>query len=174
MPDGDLFELQLVTPERILLTGKATEVVLRTGEGDATFLAGHTPLVGTVEPGVVRVVREDGQVERVASHGGFVQVEYGVELESGPGESGPGGGEAERGTRVTFLLGIAELAEEIDVDRARTALAAAESRVAELSGAGRSAGEGAEADPEVSEAEAELLRAQTRLAAVEEPSPAGT
>jgi F-type H+-transporting ATPase subunit epsilon len=168
MPDGDLFELQLVTPERILLTGRASEVVLRTGVGDATFLAGHTPLIGTVEPGVVRVGRPDGTVERVASHGGFVQVEYGVDL--GPSEAG----EEDRGTRVTFLLGIAELAEEIDAERARAALTAAEARLAELASGGRTAAAGAEeADPEVAEAEAELLRAEIRLAAVEEPSPTG-
>ena len=61
MADSNAFTVNLVTPERILLTGLATEVILRTGEGDVTFLAGHTPLVGTVEPGVVRVVRSEGE-----------------------------------------------------------------------------------------------------------------
>ena len=42
-------------------------------------------------------------------HGGFVQVEQGVTDEDGPETSG---------TRVTLLVGVAELAEEIDVDRA--------------------------------------------------------
>ncbi len=78
MADSKLFTVNLVTPERVLLTGLASEVILRTGEGDATFLAGHTPLVGTVEPGVVRVVRPEGDEDRVAVHGGFVQVETGV------------------------------------------------------------------------------------------------
>ncbi len=53
MADANLFQLELVTPERNLLTGAASEVILRTGDGDLTILAGHTPLVGTVEPGVV-------------------------------------------------------------------------------------------------------------------------
>ena len=60
MADSNLFTVNLVTPERVLVSGLAAEVILRTGEGDATFLAGHTPLVGTVEPGVVRVVRSRG------------------------------------------------------------------------------------------------------------------
>ena len=64
MADSNLFTVNLVTPERVLVTGLAAEVILRTGEGDATFLAGHTPLVGTVEPGVVRVVRSEGDEER--------------------------------------------------------------------------------------------------------------
>ena len=50
MADDAQFQINLVTPERILLTGMATEVMLRTGEGDATFLAGHTPLVARSSP----------------------------------------------------------------------------------------------------------------------------
>ena len=51
MADDAQFQITLVTPERILLGGMASEVILRTGEGDATFLAGHTPLVGSVAAG---------------------------------------------------------------------------------------------------------------------------
>ncbi len=85
MADENLFQIELVTPERVLITGSASEVILRTREGDASFLAGHTPLVGTVEPGVIRVVRAEGDEERVAVHGGFVQVEQGVSSEAGDG-----------------------------------------------------------------------------------------
>ncbi len=174
MADSNLFTVNLVTPERVLISGLAAEVILRTGEGDATFLAGHTPLVGTVEPGVVRVVRSEGDEERVAVHGGFVQVELGVV--DGDDES------AAPTSRVTMLIGVAELTEEIDVDRARTALEAAEARLAELGAGGRPTGTGAaggsasgdgdEPDPEVVEAEAELRRAQVRLEAVDATAPA--
>ena len=79
------------------------------------------------------------------------------------------------GSRVTMLIGVAELAEEIDTDRARAALEAADARLAELGAAGRTPGpaagstpgEGEEIDPEVAEAEAERLRAQVRLEAVD-------
>jgi F0F1-type ATP synthase epsilon subunit len=165
-------------------------VILRTREGDASFLAGHTPLVGTVEPGVIRVVRAEGDEERVAVHGGFVQVEQGVSSADGVGSGGPGGrpssggsaGQAASGTRVTMLIGVAELAEEIDADRARAALERAEARVAELSGSGGrhsgggsgsggsgsgGGGEDEEPDADLVEAEAALLRAQVRLEAVD-------
>lgn len=173
MAEANQFTIDLVTPERVLLTGLATEVILRTGDGDATFLANHTPLVGTVEPGVVRVVRDEGDEERVAVHGGFVQVETGVVAEDGD----PVGS----GSRVTMLIGVAELAGEIDVDRARAALEAADARLAELGAAGRTTGtgagsapgEGEEVDPEVAEAEAERLRAQVRLEAVEATASSG-
>jgi F-type H+-transporting ATPase subunit epsilon len=162
MADDSLFQINLVTPERILLTGTASEVVLRTGEGDASFLAGHTPLVGTVQPGVVRVVRAEGDEARLAVHGGFVQVEQGVVLDA------PDAPEGTTGTRVTLLVGVAELAEEIDVDRARVALEAAEARLAELGGApGRTPADGEEVDPALVEAEAAVRRAQVRLEAVD-------
>ncbi len=166
MADESLFTIELLTPERILVTGTATEVILRTREGDVTFLAGHAPLVGTVEPGVVRIVRAEGEDVRVATHGGFVQVEHGVHQADAADPS-------TSGTRVTKLIGVAELAEEIDADRARAALEAAEARVAELTGtAGRSAGAGPgsedeEPDADQVEAEAALLRAQVRLEAID-------
>ena len=169
MADDSLFQINLVTPERILLSGMASEVILRTGEGDVTFLAGHTPLVGTVQPGVVRVVRPEGGDARVAVHGGFTQVEQHVDLDA------PDAEDDANGTRVTLLIGVAELAEEIDVDRARVALEAAEAQVAELGGAAnRTPGEDEEADPELVAAEAALRRAQVRLEAVDASAPATT
>ena len=165
MADSNLFTVKLVTPERILLDGPAAEVILRTGEGDITILDGHTPVVGSVEPGVVRVVRDGGDVERVAVHGGFLQVEQHAPAESGEDSAGAATG----GTRVTLLVGVAELAEEIDSQRARTALEAAEAKVAELNAAGRGTGAADEEEPdaELTEAEASVLRAQVRLEAVE-------
>ena len=168
MADESLFQINLVTPERILFNGMASEVILRTGEGDVTFLAGHTPLVGTVLPGVVRVVRPEGDDVRIAVHGGFTQVEQNVALD---GEEDAGA----TGTRVTLLIGVAELSEEIDVDRARVALEAAEARVAELGGTvNRTPTEGEEIDPELVEAEAAVRRAQVRLEAVDASAVATT
>jgi F-type H+-transporting ATPase subunit epsilon len=163
MADERLFSIALVTPERVLLTGMATEVITRTGEGDASFLAGHTPLVGTLQPGVIVVVRGEGDEERVANHGGFIQVEHGVD--GGDAEGGRPAG----GTRVTLLIGVAELATEIDTERARAALERAQARISELgaqSGRGSSgATEQDEPDAELVEAEAALRRAEVRLEA---------
>jgi F-type H+-transporting ATPase subunit epsilon len=170
VPDSNLFAVELVTPERVLVDGLAIEVILRTGEGDLSFLAGHAPLVGTVEPGVLRVVRPEGDEERVAVHGGFVQVGDDPAAE---GAEGPAGTAPASRTRVTLLIGVAEPAAEIDVERARAALEAAEAKVAELTG---SAGRGTspaedEADPELEEAEAARRRAEVRLAAADAAAP---
>lgn len=188
----NLFSIELVTPERILFTGTASEVILRTGEGDLSFLAGHTPLVGTIEPGVVVVVREEGDELRAAVHGGFVQVEQNVAPEDELADedaartgasAGTGAAGAASGTRVTMLLGVAELVEEIDVDRARAALERAEAQLNELGGAGRGTGSGSgagaaseESQPDAAlvEAEAALRRAQVRLEAVDAGSGVGS
>ncbi len=173
MADSNLFTVNLVTPERILLTGLASEVILRTGEGDVTFLAGHAPLVGSVEPGVVRVLRAEGDEERVAVHGGFVQVEQHVPADPDGQETPEASGS---GTRVTLLIGVAELAEEIDTERARAALAAAESKVADLSASSGRATAADEDEPnaELVEAEGALQRAQVRLETVDATAGAST
>ena len=111
---------------------------------------------------MVRVVPEEGDEVRVAAHGGFVQVEHAVPLDAAVA------GDDVTGTRITLLLGVAELADEIDADRARTALEAAEARLAELTGAGaRTAADTEETDPELAEAEADVRRGQVRLEAVD-------
>ncbi|HUY21948.1 MAG TPA: ATP synthase F1 subunit epsilon [Acidimicrobiales bacterium] len=137
------FQSSLVTPESVLLEEEVQAVILRTDVGDATFMPGHTRLIGAIVPGSVRFQREDGTEERAAVHGGFVQVD---------------------GERVVVLAPIAERAGAIDVERARRSLEAAGERIAEL--VARSAGSGAEstpADVELAEAEASRRRAEVRL-----------
>jgi F-type H+-transporting ATPase subunit epsilon len=99
------FLVQLVSPEQVLYEGEADMVVCRTlGGGDIAFLDGHAPFLGALAIWPVRLKTVDGDVS-FASHGGFVQV-------------GPGG--------VIVLSDVAELAGDIDVERARASLAAAE------------------------------------------------
>jgi F-type H+-transporting ATPase subunit epsilon len=141
------FAARLVTPEAVLLEEEVEAVILRTGDGDATFLAGHSPLVGSVEPGLLRFVRPGGEEQRIAVHGGFVHVE--------------------NEGRVTVLPPAAELAENIDVDRARISLEAAEAKLADLAAAGRTSGEIEDGHPvvdvEVAEAQGAKRRAEVRI-----------
>lgn len=139
------FDASIVTPEQDLLAEEVTEVSLRTDEGEAAFLAGHTRLIGSLVSGPVRFVREDGTERVAAVHGGFVKVD---------------------GDAVVVLAPVAELAEDIDVERARRALEGAESRLAELSAGGRGPAEGEggpSGDVEVAEAEAARRRAEVRI-----------
>jgi F-type H+-transporting ATPase subunit epsilon len=138
------FPATVVTPERVLIDDEEVQaVILRTDSGDATFLANHTPLVGAVVPGTCRLQREDGTEQLVAVHGGFVQV---------------------GANRVVVLAPIAELAGEIDVERAQRALEAAQQALADTSGPRRAGGEEEEGlDPEAVEAEAAAERARVRI-----------
>lgn len=167
MPDG-VFGVEVVTPEQSLIAGGATAVVLATSEGALTVLDGHTPLIGDVVPCLVRVEQHDGTAQRLAVHGGFVQVDTSPGAARGLAEGdGPLPGLS---TRVTLLAGIAELATAIDVPRAEAAKEAATQRVSELSsGSGRATpSEGSETGAEAPdlallEAEAALARAELRL-----------
>ncbi len=160
MADG-VFGVEIVTPEQSLYAGGARSVVLATSEGDLTVLDGHTPLVGDVVRGEVKVEQAEGTLVRLAVHGGFVQVDTSPGAAEGLAEGdGPLPGMS---TRVTVLAGVAELASEIDVPRAEQARERAAQRVSEL-GAGRGpVSEDLEQDVELTEAEGALARAELRL-----------
>jgi F-type H+-transporting ATPase subunit epsilon len=101
-------QVELVSPERILYSGEADMVIARTiGGGDIAFLPGHAPFVGALDIATVTVRSPEGD-ELVAVHGGFVEVS---------------------GDTVTILSDVAELASQIDVDRARAAADRAEERM---------------------------------------------
>ncbi|HSP02046.1 MAG TPA: ATP synthase F1 subunit epsilon [Acidimicrobiales bacterium] len=104
-------QVELVSPERILWSGQAEMVIARTlGGGDIAFLPGHAPFVGALGTGIVTIRPSSGGAdEKVACHGGFVEV-------SGDPES----------SHVTILSDVAELSSQIDVERAREAKERAE------------------------------------------------
>jgi len=71
---ANTYSVQVSTPDSLLYEGEAQMMVVRTGEGEAAFLAQHAKVVATLEPGQVRIVLADGS-ERIAElEGGFVHV----------------------------------------------------------------------------------------------------
>jgi F-type H+-transporting ATPase subunit epsilon len=67
------FHLDLVSPERVLFAGEVDQVDLPGSEGDMGILAGHAPLVTTLRPGIVTIIR--GSVrEPIVVVGGFAEV----------------------------------------------------------------------------------------------------
>jgi F-type H+-transporting ATPase subunit epsilon len=119
---------QLVSPERVLYEGDAEMVVARTDDGEIAFLPGHVPFVGTLGIGKVRVILAGEGEVTAAVHGGFVEFSH---------------------DRVTVLSDVAELPEQIDVVRARTAKERAEQEL--------------RTDADSAEAKAALARAELRL-----------
>jgi F-type H+-transporting ATPase subunit epsilon len=68
---ADPFLFELVSPERLLLSVEATEVVVPGAEGQFTVLKGHAPLMSTLRPGVVEAKLATGGSERIFVRGGF-------------------------------------------------------------------------------------------------------
>ncbi|MGD8327130.1 MAG: F0F1 ATP synthase subunit epsilon [Sphingomonadales bacterium] len=70
-----LVTFELVSPERLLASMQASQVVVPGEEGDFGVLSGHMPVMSTLRPGVVEV-SEDGKAEptKLFVGGGFVEV----------------------------------------------------------------------------------------------------
>jgi len=94
--------VELVSVEREVWSGEASQVTARTTEGEIGILPGHAPLLGQLaDGGTVTIYQDGGQPVLAAVHGGFLSV-------------------TDEG--VTVLAEVAEMADDIDAGRARTAL----------------------------------------------------
>jgi F-type H+-transporting ATPase subunit epsilon len=103
--------LELVTPERLVLSEEVDEVVLPGYEGEFGVLPGHTQLLAILNIGMTWY-RKGSAITRVALGGGFAEVNH---------------------DRVVVMADTAERADEIDVERAQRARDRAEARLKELS-----------------------------------------
>lgn len=100
--------VEVVSPEKILFSGEATQVITKTLAGEIAFLAGHAPFLGALAENHTRIYLADGSIQSVAVHRGFVEVSHDT---------------------VSILSDTAELADEIDVARARSAKERAEEAI---------------------------------------------
>lgn len=94
---AETFQLEIVTPERLLVKTAAEEIIIPGKSGYLGVLPGHAPLITELAVGEI-AYRAEGQVKRLAVAWGFAEV---------------------LPDRVTILAEIAEKAEEIDVARAQ-------------------------------------------------------
>ena len=104
------FALEVVTPERVAYSGQVSSLQAPGSEGSFGVLAGHIPLLTSLQIGRLRFVEEDGNEVKMAISGGFVEV---------------------RREQVAVLAETAERIEEIDVERAEAARQRAEERLAQ-------------------------------------------
>jgi F-type H+-transporting ATPase subunit epsilon len=100
---------EFVSPETVLFSGDVDQVDLPGTEGDLGVLAGHAPMVTTLRPGILTIIRE-GQREPVVVIGGFA-------------EMGPGG--------LTVLADRAGAREDFDLDLLASDIKDAEEDVAD-------------------------------------------
>jgi F-type H+-transporting ATPase subunit epsilon len=96
--------VEVVSPEAVLYSGEADMVITRTlGGGEVAFQAGHAAFLAALVENHTRVFQIDGTVQDIAIHRGFVEV-----------SGNP--------TKISILSDTAELAQDIDVERAKEAL----------------------------------------------------
>lgn len=73
---ADLLHFELVSPERLLSSGKVAMVVVPGAEGDFGVLPGHAPVMSTIRPGAIAIYEADSNTltRRIFVDGGFAEV----------------------------------------------------------------------------------------------------
>lgn len=99
--------LEIVTAERLVYSEEVDAVVAPGIDGELGILPRHAPLLTTLDPGEIRVLK-DGEESLIAVGGGFLEV---------------------MGDKITVLADTAEHAGEIDVQRSEEALKRAQKSV---------------------------------------------
>ena len=68
------FRFELVSPERLLVSGEVEQVLVPGAEGDMTVLAHHAPLLTTLRPGLLDIGLPGGEHQRFFIRGGFAEI----------------------------------------------------------------------------------------------------
>lgn len=102
------FLLEIVTPERKVYAETVNMIIAKGVEGELGILPNHIPLVTPLKISPVTVKKQGESDQFIAVNGGFMEV---------------------RKEKVVILAESAELPEQIDIERAQSAKARAESRL---------------------------------------------
>jgi F-type H+-transporting ATPase subunit epsilon len=105
-------QLDVITPERRLLSEQADAVTVPGLGGELGILPGHTPLISALQTGVLSYT-QGPTTRRLLVSGGFVEV---------------------NNDRVSVLADLAEFPEEVDAARARTEREEAERQLGGFTG----------------------------------------
>lgn len=104
------FTLEIVTPSLVLLKQQVRAVRVPGIDGSFGVLAGHAPLMTAMAVGPIKIEHENGDVELLATSGGFVDVQR---------------------DGVVILADAAERATDIDTKRAEEAVRRARAALSE-------------------------------------------
>lgn len=107
----NLFQLKVITPDRVFYEGEVSMVEFNTTEGEIGVLKGHVPMTVVIKPGLLYIT-EENESKEAALHAGFAEILQ---------ES------------VTILAEVVEWPSEIDEGRAEAALERAKDRLAHVS-----------------------------------------
>lgn len=107
---ADELILEIVTPEKMVFSGKVEEATIPGTEGEFGVLRGHASLLSSIETGELSFTR-DGRRTRYAVSTGYAEVTSG---------------------KVTVLVETAERSDMIDKERAKRAREIAENKLDKL------------------------------------------
>lgn len=107
--ESRLFEVEIITPDRIFYTGEGDMIEFTTASGQIGVYKNHIPLTTVLSPGVVTIHRQGEEDVIAAVHSGFAEI---------------------LPEKVTLLAEIAEWPYEIDKSRAEAAMKRAQERLA--------------------------------------------
>lgn len=97
-----LLDIDIVTPQRIIFSGKCISVAIPGALSPFQVLYNHAPIVSALEVGAIKIVNEDNSEVVYATEGGFVEV-----LQN----------------RVSIVVETAEQAAEINTEAALASIA---------------------------------------------------
>jgi F-type H+-transporting ATPase subunit epsilon len=107
-----MLNLEIVTPERKVFDETVDAVTIPTANGEIGILPNHAPLISTLKPGILTYSNR-GASERMVISGGFVEVSA---------------------NKVSILADVAEKADEVNVEAARSEREASEKILSAWSG----------------------------------------
>ncbi len=128
-----MLNLEIVTPEKKVLSEAVDAVTIPTASGEVGILTNHAPLISSLKPGILSYTR-DGASEKMVIFGGFVEVSA---------------------DNVSILADVAETSGEIDVEAAKVERDAAEKEL--------NAWKGSEAEFETEKERLERAQARLQL-----------
>lgn len=124
--------LKIITHERVVFDEEVEEIYTRSTDGEFGILKGHVPVMAALDIGVTKVI-QNGEERFFTTMGGVFQF---------------------KNEEALILTTTAERGDEIDVTRAKEALARAQARL-----------EDSQAEMDAKRAEAAIARAMARLKA---------
>lgn len=104
---GKILEVEMTTPEKISFRESADFVVIPAFQGELGVLPDHAPCLVQLKVGEVRVTKDE-KVHHFAISGGFAEIKK---------------------NKVSLFAETAEMADEIDAERARQALERAKAEI---------------------------------------------
>lgn len=69
------YHLDVVSAEQRLFSGAVEKIQVTGSEGELGIFPGHTPLLTAIKPGMIRIVKENGQEEFIYLSGGVLEVQ---------------------------------------------------------------------------------------------------